>query len=65
KLWGEEDKDVLMGREIAAFAHWIQNGADDTYVYHKALALDVCDCMFAIRQAAGITFPADNVTSRD
>ena len=54
-----------MGREIAAFAHWIQNGADDTYVYHKALALDVCDCMFAMRQAAGIIFPADNVTSRD
>lgn len=64
KLWGEEDKDILMGREIATFADWIRNGADDVYAYHKKLALDACDCMFVMRQAAGIIFPSDNVSSR-
>ncbi len=60
QVWGVEDKATLMGREIATFAKWVQNGTDDTYLYHKQLAIDVCDCMFAIRQAAGITFPADD-----
>lgn len=64
KLWGEENKDILMGREIAAFAKWVQNGTDDTYAYHKQLAMDVCECMFAMRQAAGITFPLDSEASR-
>ncbi len=60
QVWGTEAKDVLMGREIAAFAGWVQSGADDTYLYHKQLAMDVCDCMFAMRQAAGIAFPTDD-----
>ncbi len=60
QVWGAEEKDVLMGREIAAFAKWVQNGADDTYWYHKQMAIDVCDCMFAMRQAAGIRFPGEN-----
>ncbi len=64
KLWGEEDKSVLMGREIAAFASWVQNGADDAYLFHKEMAIDVCDCMFAMRKAANITFPADDESSR-
>lgn len=64
KLWGEENKDILMGREIATFAKWVQNGADETYVYHKQLAIDVSECMFMMRKAAGITFPSDSATSR-
>lgn len=64
KLWGEEDKPVLMGREIATFAKWIQNGADSTYQLHKQLALDVCDCMLTMRQEAGIRFPNEEVTYR-
>ncbi len=64
KLWGEEEKPVLMGREIATFAKWIQYRDEAAYAYHRQLALDVCDCMFEMRHKAGIIFPQDNAASR-
>jgi len=60
KLWGEEDKSVLMGREIATFAQWIQHKDESAYAMHKELALLVCAYMREIRRKAGIVFPKDN-----
>lgn len=55
-LWDEESKDVVMGREIAAFAREIM-GEIPTDSQKDALALAVSRCMYAIRQQAGIRFP--------
>lgn len=60
KLWGAEEKSVLMGREIATFAGWLQNKDEASYALHKALALKVCEYMREIREKAGIIFPGDN-----
>ncbi len=51
-----EEKAVLMGREIAAFARAIQQGEAQTGEPER-LALAVCRCMKAIRHRAGIRFP--------
>ena len=56
ELYGTDDKDVLMGREIAAFARSIESGQtapnDKDY-----LALAVSRCMAEIRRQAGLRFP--------
>lgn len=55
-LCGSEEKSLLMGREIAAFAAAIEAGqtAPDE---QDRLALAVSRWMYAIRMAAGIRFP--------
>lgn len=56
QIYGTDEKAVLMGREIAAFAHSIETGQvapDDK----DRLALAVSRCMQTIRRAAGIRFP--------
>lgn len=58
-LWETEEKSVLMGREIAAFADWIRTGERDAYAAHRALSEKVSACMFDIRRKAGIRFPRD------
>ena len=58
-LWETEEKSVLMGREIAAFADWIRTGERDAYAAHRALSEKVSACMFDIRRKAGILFPRD------
>ena len=59
KLWGAEEKHVLMGREIEMFAQWIKKGKTSAYEQHKQMSLDVCNYMYQIRKAAGIMFPRD------
>ena len=55
-LWGTEEKHILMGREIAAFAK--EALGDIPHTEEKdALALAVSRCMAAIRRQAGIVFP--------
>lgn len=55
-LYGTDEKEVLMGREIAAFARSIE--AEQTTLNDKdRLALAVSRCMQTIRQKAGICFP--------
>ncbi len=58
RLWSSEDKEVLMGREIAAFADEIA-GKVPTFTGADGLALAVSRCMRDIRQAAGIRFPGE------
>ncbi len=58
-LWQGDDKETLMGREIAAFARWVQSGERDTYAWHKELALQVSSYMYRMRKEANITFPRD------
>ncbi len=57
-LWDKEDKPILMGREIAAFAKEAMGDipCDDE---KDRLALAVSRCMAAIRRQAGIHFPED------
>ncbi len=59
-LWDGDEKTALMGHEIATFADWISAGAGERYLFHRQLAREVSDCMFEIRQCAGIRFPRDN-----
>lgn len=59
KLWGVEEKSVLMGREIETFANWIKNGKTPAYDKHKQMSLDVTEYLYRIRQAADIRFPRD------
>lgn len=55
-IYGTDEKEVLMGREIAAFARAIEAG--ETAADSKdRLALAVCRCMQIIRRKAGIRFP--------
>ena len=56
-LYGTDEKPVLMGREIAAFAAAAQDGAVPDE--HESLALAVSRTMYAIRRLAGIRFPED------
>ncbi len=57
-LWTTQEKRILMGREIAAFAEEIRgHGATPNA---DELALSVSRCMAAIRQAANIYFPSEN-----
>ncbi len=58
-LWQGDSKETLMGREIAAFAHWVQSGERDDYIWHKGLALQVSSYMYRMRKEANITFPRD------
>ncbi len=62
-IWGEEEKSVLMGREIATFADWIVAGKNPAYDMHKELSLDVCVYMHAMRQQANVIFSREAVTS--
>ena len=55
-LYGGDDKETLMGREIAAFARAIQ-GDDPLADTADALALEVSRLMQTIRREAGIRFP--------
>lgn len=65
KLWGEEAKAVLMGREMHAFSQWIREKTPTpAYLTLKTLAMQVSVCMHAIRQHAGIIFPRDNEPPR-
>ncbi len=55
RLCGVEDKEVLMGREIAAFARQIVSQDEEREPYDR-LAVAVSRTMYRIRQAAGIEF---------
>ena len=55
-LSGTEEKSVLMGREIAAFAAAVEQGRTDQNEL-DALALSVSRVMRTIRRQAGIRFP--------
>ncbi len=59
-VYGTDEKDVLMGREIAAFARSIEAGqvAPDG---RDRLALAVSRCMQTIRREAGIRFPGSDM----
>lgn len=58
-LYGQDEKTVLMGREMDAFAkaiisgHWLDE--------ESKTALAVCRCMAQIREAAGIRFPEEDI----
>ena len=56
ELWGSEDKETLMGREIAAFADEIC-GKVKALTQADGLALAVSRRMQDIRKSAGIRFP--------
>ena len=58
RLWAAEDKETLMGREIAAFADEIA-GKASTFTEADGLALAVSRCMRDIRTAADIRFPGE------
>lgn len=58
QLWSAEQKETLMGREIAAFADEIA-GKVSAFTQADGLALAVSRCMRDIRTAAGIRFPGE------
>lgn len=58
-LYGQDEKTVLMGREIDAFAQAVISGHWPDEEEETALA--VCRCMAQIREAAGIRFPDEDI----
>lgn len=62
-LSGAEEKSVLMGREIAAFAAAVEQGRTDQNEI-DALALSVSRVMETIRRQAGIRFPGEEEGER-
>ena len=62
-LWGNEEKNTLMGREAADFARYILDpqGTKEEYDYIRQQSLKVCRLMEQIREKGGIRFKADGV----
>lgn len=60
-LWGNEEKNTLMGREAADFARYILDpeGTKEEYDYIRRQSLKVCRLMEEIREKGGIRFKAD------
>lgn len=61
-LHGSEPKPLLMAREGAALCRFAKDPLCPEYRENSALALRVCEALYAARQSAGIRFPRDGET---
>ena len=57
-VWGDEEKNTLMGAEARSFCEWILNPQQhkEAYAYCSRQAMKVCKLLETLRKQIGIEF---------